>query len=238
MREYEPHVFVLRQGERYKNSCDTCSRVPEFHWHTEPVDQEMQSLSLRPGRPGPYDMETASGRYVNVKDPDPADIVLEDIAAHLSQICRYTGAVRHTYSVAEHAVLVCRRLRYLKAPLNVQLAGLHHDDAEAYLGDVGRPLKQLLGPYYALSDQMDVVVRAALGLTALPFDDPRVKETDTWALAIESQQLLPSQGKRWISDGLYRDGDKPWWPLGWGAEHARFAWMAEHENLLTEGALK
>lgn len=179
-------------------------------------------------------METVSGRYVNVIDPDPADIVIGDIAHHLACICRYTGAVRRPFSVGEHAVLVARRLEEIGAPEPVILAGLHHDDAEAYLNDVGRPLKQNLAAYYPISDRMDIAVRDALGISHLPFKDPRVKEADTWALGAESYQLLPSRGKRWISDGMYVPGgedDKWLWSLGWRFEVARYRWLSWHNEL-------
>jgi len=81
-----------------------------------------------------------------------------------------------------------------------QLAALHHDDAEAYLGDIPRPLKPLLGkPYERLTERMDTAIVTALDL---PFNqtvlhDAKVKEADNWALFVEARNLLPSQGKHW-----------------------------------------
>lgn len=204
-----------------------------------PLDPEQASLAHRPGRPGPHDMETFTGRYVNVIDPDPADIVIEDVAHHLANICRYTGACRRNYSVGEHAVLVARKLEEMGAPIPVILAGLHHDDSEAYLNDQGRPLKQNLREYRRFEARMDVVVRDVLGISQLPFDDPRIKQADTWALGAESFQLLPSRGKRWISDGYYVPGgpDDRWlWALGWHLEVTKDRWMSWHTNLGGGGA--
>lgn len=196
-------------------------------------DLELEALALTPGRPGPYDMELASGRYLNLRDPDPADIYLEDVAHHLSRICRYTGAiVAEHYSVAEHAVLVARRLERLGSPVAVQLCGLHHDDPEAFVGDVARPLKHQLRDYGRFEVRTTWAVEQALGMQDWPWTDGRIKEADTWALAVEAHQLMPSRGVGWISDGLYdREMDGWVWALGWNSNRARRAYMDVHEEL-------
>lgn len=145
----------------------------------------------------PHSVETRSGWFVDLTDPDPADISLIDIAHNLSHICRFGGACNRFYSVAEHAVLVSRLLG--SDPVR-GLVGLHHDDAEAYLGDIPRPLKSLLGDEYAaLTVRFDLAIRKALDLPD-PFllDLERlVKEADDWALAVEAAALLPSRGRGW-----------------------------------------
>jgi hypothetical protein len=181
-------------------------------------------------------METASGRYVDVRDPDPSTIHLDDIAHHLSRLCRYTGAVRvEHYSVAEHAVHVTRRLASMGASNRAQLAGLHHDDHEAYLGDIGRPHKALLQPVEDdLAERLDAVIRDALKLPD-PFAlnvHREIKDADNWALAMEAWHLLPSQGRGWWSEGLY-DPLTPRSSLGLGANTARRLFLATHDHLMT-----
>ncbi len=150
--------------------------------------------------PSNHEIETYSGRFVDTSDPDPASIALEDIAHSLANTCRYGGHCQEFYSVAEHAVFCSKRLERQGYGHEKQLAALHHDDAEAFLMDIPRPLKPLLGEVYeTLSNQMDEAICAGLGLpfTAAAFHDTIVKVVDTWALLVEARFLLPSQGKGW-----------------------------------------
>src|ERR1700733_12855258 len=113
--------------------------------------------------PTDNEVETFTGRFVDVNKPDPTTIHIEDIAHALANTCRYGGHCRSYYSVADHAVFVSVRLERKGYDLDLQLAGLHHDDAEAFLGDIPRPLKPLLGRAYTrLTDRMDVAIIAGL----------------------------------------------------------------------------
>lgn len=78
-----------------------------------------------------------SGRYVNPLDLKPEDVDIRDIAHHLSNICRYTGACPNHYSVAQHSVLVSDAL-----PPELKLAGLLHDAAEYVFNDIASPVKR------------------------------------------------------------------------------------------------
>ncbi|MFM2054827.1 MAG: putative protein yfdR, partial [Pseudomonadota bacterium] len=94
-----------------------------------------------PQRVGDW-MTTNSGKRVYPLDPDPADFDLGDIAISLSNLCRFAGHTRIFHSVASHALLVSQ----LVAPLHpgLALAALHHDDAEAFISDIPRPVKRHL----------------------------------------------------------------------------------------------
>lgn len=158
--------------------------------------------------PDAHEIETFSGRFVNVDKPDPATFALDDIAHALSQICRYGGHCKTFYSVAEHAVFVSKRLKR-RYPGNrpLQYAGLHHDDSEAFLGDIPRPIKPLLGAVYAeMTDAVDLALCEALNVATaksnmllLPedFHNIAVKTADSWALFVEARHLLPSEGRLW-----------------------------------------
>lgn len=89
----------------------------------------------KPGDAGK--IRTFSGRLVDPWDLHPQDILIEDIAHALSLICRFTGHVRHFYSVAQHCILVSSLLQNPRT----QLAGLLHDGAEAYFNDLAGPTK-------------------------------------------------------------------------------------------------
>lgn len=148
-----------------------------------------------------FEIETFTGKFVDTSQPDSATINLDDVAHALSQTCRYGGHCQSFYSVAAHAVFVSMRLERKGFSKYVQLAGLHHDDAEAYLGDIPRPMKPLLGSSYeTLTDRMDaaIVLGLELPLTVDDLHDPRIKEADTWSLFVEARYLLPSQGKGWF----------------------------------------
>lgn len=84
-----------------------------------------------------------SGQLINYHTPSKPMIRLEDIATALSNICRFGGQIHTFYSVAQHTLLV-----WLLAPDHLKEAALLHDAAEAYVGDVIKPFKNLLGERY------------------------------------------------------------------------------------------
>ena len=102
---------------------------------------------------------TYTGKTVNPLALRPEDICIEDIAHHLSMLCRWTGAMREFYSVAEHSI----RVSYTVPPQDA-LWGLLHDAPEAYLGDLGRVLRSdpVLGARYDELEEraMDAIVAA------------------------------------------------------------------------------
>ncbi len=162
----------------------------------------------------PTSIETSTGRYVDLLAPDPAMIVLADIAAHLSRIGRFNGACRRYYSVAEHAILVADRLRSQGHGPRTILLGLHHDSHEAYFGDLTRPWKLAMGdafdtgPGHWRERELQSAVHVGLGLPDwTDTDRAEVKAADDWALAAEAYHLLPSQGRGWVTDGLYDPDD-------------------------------
>jgi hypothetical protein len=192
-----------------------------------------------------YDVETYSGIFVDTRHPDPATINLEDIAHALSHTCRYGGHCKRFYSVAEHAVLVSRRMEELDSSNRRQRAGLHHDDAEAYLGDIPRPMKPLLGsPYKTLTARMDqaIVDSLRLGLSVGSFHAPEVKAADNWALFVEARFLLPSKGINWtdhlknwqIDEELWEESQQTpsYWRSGLSPQKARDEFLARHAELI------
>lgn len=87
-------------------------------------------------------IETASGAEVDVLKFSDEMVSVQDIVSSLSKICRYNGHVPHFYSVAEHSVLVAEHLAQNGHGALMCLTGLLHDAAEAYVGDMVRPLKR------------------------------------------------------------------------------------------------
>ena len=86
---------------------------------------------------------TATGAEIHLLHPKPEMFIIEDIAGTLSKICRFGGHVSAFYSVAQHSVIMAAM-----APQAIKKEALFHDASEAYLGDVIKPLKVILGRRY------------------------------------------------------------------------------------------
>jgi 5'-deoxynucleotidase YfbR-like HD superfamily hydrolase len=112
-----------------------------------------------------------SGRRLDLLDPAPLDIEIEDIAHGLAFVARWNGQTRgeHPYSVAEHSLLVERIVGRLDPSLPAQwrLAALLHDAPEYVLGDMISPVKAAIGPGYGDLDQrISAAVHLRFGLPA------------------------------------------------------------------------
>lgn len=115
-------------------------------------------------------IRTFSGKYVNPLALQPEDICIEDIAHHLSLICRYVGACPFHFSVAQHSLMVSAfmSMNYLNSEDRRQaaLAGLMHDASEAYLNDISSPVKHsfAMADYRKAEDVAEQVIFGWLGL--------------------------------------------------------------------------
>lgn len=138
-------------------------------------------------------IQTYSGILIDLENPAVEDILVTDIAHHLANICRFTGAVRQSYSVAQHCSLVNKLID--EKDTSLRLIGLLHDASEAYLGDVSSPLKALLPEYRVLEDKMQKAIIMRFDLNIPDFDS--VKFYDRLALDIESKALLGPRHAVW-----------------------------------------
>lgn len=120
--------------------------------------------------------------------PLPGDVHLLDIAHALAHVCRYNGHGGKFYSVAEHSVLLARAARETGRNEHVQRAALFHDATEAYVGDVTRPVKQLLGETYARIERG--VARVIQQRFGLPLTYPWVHDADQRICVDEMTQLF------------------------------------------------
>jgi hypothetical protein len=118
-----------------------------------------------------------SGRRLDLLDPTPVDIEVEDIAHGLSFVARWNGQTRGDwpYSVAEHSLLVEAIFARDEPDPRWRLAALLHDAPEYVIGDMISPVKAAVGPGYAQLDaRLAVAVHLRFGLPAeLP---PTVKK--------------------------------------------------------------
>src|SRR3990167_3180179 len=121
----------------------------------------------------------------DVFDPKPEDVRIEDIAHHLANLCRYTGACRFHFSVAQHSYYVSQYCDPEDA-----LYGLLHDASEAYLNDVASPLNHT--PEFKFYRNLELgVQKAILQALGLPYSyRESVKAADENVYHTERTQLM------------------------------------------------
>ena len=137
-----------------------------------------------------------SGRRLDLLDPTPLDIEIEDIAHGLAFVARWNGQTRgdFAYSVAEHSLLVetlFARLYPTSTPAQ-RLTALLHDAPEYVIGDMISPVKTAVGPdYKALDKRLEAAVHIRFGL---PAETPatlkrRIKKADTISAWMEATEI-------------------------------------------------
>ena len=137
-----------------------------------------------------------SGRRLDILNPSPLDIEIEDIAHGLARVTRWNGQTKGTYglSVAQHSLLV-EEILFRNVPRLSQkwrLAGLIHDAPEYVIGDMITPFKAALGrPYRQIEARLQEAVHIRFGLPAeLPSGITHsIKRADRMAAFIEATQI-------------------------------------------------
>ena len=114
-----------------------------------------------------------SGRRLDLLDPSPLDIEIEDIAHGLARVARWNGQTvgEHIFSVAQHSLLVEAFGAELEPelPAASRLTVLLHDAAEYVLGDVISPFKAVIGDgYTAVEARLSSAIYLRFGLPAEP----------------------------------------------------------------------
>jgi len=137
-----------------------------------------------------------SGRRLDLLDPTPMDIEIEDIAHGLAFVARWNGQTvgNYAYSVAEHSLLVETLFGRIapKAPAKWRLAALLHDAPEYVIGDMISPVKAAVGPGYgALDERLEAAIHIRFGLPAkVPHQIKRqIKKADKISAWMEATQI-------------------------------------------------
>ncbi|QDI77600.1 MULTISPECIES: HD domain-containing protein [Leisingera] len=155
-----------------------------------------------PAKPARAWQRMLSGRRLDLLDPTPVDIEIEDIAHGLAFVARWNGQTRgdFAYSVAEHSLLVedIFSRMYPKAPVKWRLAALLHDAPEYVIGDMISPVKAAVGPGYGELDQrLTTAIHLRFGLpAALPKTvKAQIKRADKVSAWMEAVQIAGFQEK-------------------------------------------
>ncbi|PIE15080.1 MAG: hypothetical protein CSA68_08535 [Rhodobacterales bacterium] len=137
-----------------------------------------------------------SGRRLDLLDPTPVDIEIDDIAHGLAFVARWNGQTMgdYAYSVAEHSILVEQIYSLIqpKAPVKWRLAALLHDAPEYVIGDMISPVKSAVGPGYgALDERLTAAIHIRFGLPAvIPVAvKKKIKKADTISAWLEATQI-------------------------------------------------
>ncbi len=131
----------------------------------------------------PNCMRTVTGRYVNVREPDPTTIDIYDIAWGLSGEQRFGNQLPVSFTVAEHSMLVCNHV-----PMELKLQALMHDASDFLFRDMAAPIKQDCHDYKRLETRMMHVIAEKYGF-AWPMD-PIVKEADLRVRQFEWDEIM------------------------------------------------
>lgn len=136
---------------------------------------------------------TFTGVKVDVIDPKSNQLKMADIIHHLSNQCRWTGACKHFYSIAQHTVLGTRALMR-KGDYHAARIFFLHDNSEAYMTDISRTVKDLLDNYREIENKIqDVIYEKFLSEsehTGLPHKKDLVKYIDMQMLIKEMGVLI------------------------------------------------
>ena len=168
-------------------------------------------------------MRMYSGGNVSLANPQVCQINLTDVAHNLSMQCRFTGSVIKFYSIAQHVYIASVLVKKYKKET------LHHDDPEAMISDLNRPLKTLLFDYIMINMRFERVFAYKYSLE-YPWP-AEVKAIDNSMLVTEAQQLLKPVNIWWST----KDGWPPQLPIKirpWSPKHAKFMYIMRHYELV------
>lgn len=137
-----------------------------------------------------------SGRRLDLADPSPLDIEIEDIAHGLARVARWNGQTtgNHIFSVAQHSLMVEHLVGLINpaCPATTYLAALLHDAPEYVIGDMISPFKSLIGgTYREIEGRLMTAIHRRFGLPAHlnGLTERLIKKADRQSAFFESVHL-------------------------------------------------
>jgi uncharacterized protein len=137
-----------------------------------------------------------SGRRLDLLDPSPLDIEIEDIAHGLARVARWNGQTigDHAFSVAQHSLIVEEIAAYIDPDLSCEyrMMALLHDGSEYVIGDMISPFKNALGvDYRTFEDRLEHAIHIRFGLTPKTpvLQKKLIKRADLACAYFEATQL-------------------------------------------------
>jgi len=196
----------------------------------------------RTGAPPRAWQRMLSGRRLDLLDPSPLDVEIEDIAHGLARVARWNGQTRgaHIFSVAQHSLLTERLARRTHPDIDVRwrLCVLLHDAPEYVIGDMISPFKAVLGGDYKV---VEARLLAAISLRfSLPTAWPAalvkvVKAADRAAAFLEATHLAgfsASEAQHFFGRPVrLDDAEESDYLTPWEAEAAKLRFLQRFEEL-------
>ncbi len=137
-----------------------------------------------------------SGRRLDLLDPSPLDVEIDDIAHGLARVARWNGQTKgaHIFSVAQHALLVeaLARAKTPRLDTKSRLAVLLHDAPEYVIGDMISPFKAVIGDNYkAVEHRLLAAIHLRFGVPPTLPDALKslIKTADRAAAFLEATRL-------------------------------------------------
>lgn len=156
------------------------------------------SAAAKPAKPPRVWQRMLSGRRLDLLDPSPLDVEIEDIAHGLARVARWNGQTvgDHAFSVAQHSLIVEEIVGARERDPRWRLAALLHDAPEYVIGDMISPFKSVLGgDYKGVEARLQAAVHRRFGLPAdLPLGIKRaIKSADRVSAYFEAKLLAGFQ---------------------------------------------
>jgi uncharacterized protein len=195
-------------------------------WGLKAVAEKSRRVKARARSESRAWQRMLSGRRLDLLDPSPLDIEIEDIAHGLARVARWNGQTggAHIYSVAQHCLLTealaCARIAGLDR--SRRLVVLLHDAPEYVIGDMISPFKVVIGDAYKAVERRlltAIHVRFGLPAQAAPELESLIKTADRQAAYLEATRLAgfeATEARRFFgrpptfSAAMERDYLKPW----------------------------
>lgn len=148
-------------------------------------------------------IRTFTGKLVDVIEPDPAHIDLLDIAHALSYQNRFNGHTWRPSSVARHSIVVARMVSTQTTDERVIARALLHDGSEGFIGDMVKPLKQVMPEFQHVEDRIEAVINAKFNIEVDPDEWKLIKNADVVGRQWEQRDIVVGATAREAVEGVF-----------------------------------